>query len=269
MTHIFRVFPAISGWAGKLFLTPIFYIVNLTTFSLLALRDWIRYTPLLKKDSYRNLVTQMIFTGVDALPAIALLAVITGFIFTFRLIAIVDSVGGSDDLVNILVNVIGLEIGPLITAFILISRTGSAIVVDIGNMKLHGEIEGLEYLSININHFFVGPRLLGCAISQLVLTVYYTTITMITGVIISSFMLSAEYLQLLSSLSTAISPIMLLAFVIKNLSFGFMIAAAACYHGLKVVKSPTEVPQQTQQAITNSLITIFIIDAFMGLALLA
>ena len=268
MTHILRIFPAISGWTGRLVLTPIFYIINLMTFSLLALSDWRKNTRLLSRGSYRNIVTQMIFTGIDALPAINLLAIVAGFLFTFRLIAIVDSVGGTDDLVNILVNVIGLEIGPLITAFILISRTGSAIVVDMGNMKLHGEIEGLEYLAININHFFVAPRLLGCAISQLALTVYYTTITMVTGVIISSFMLSAEHLQLLSSLSTAISPTMLSAFIIKNLLFGFIIASCACYHGLKVIKSPTEVPQQTQQAIMNSLIIIFLVDGFMGLALL-
>lgn len=268
MIQILRVFTVILGWTGRLVLKPINYSINLITFSIFALRDWKNNNKLFRRNSYHNIVTQIIFTGIDALPAITFLALVAGFLFTFRLISIVDSVGGTDDLVNILVNVIGLEIGPLIAAFILVSRTGSAIVVDIGNMKLHGEIEGLELLAININDYLITPRLLSCAVSQLALTVYFTTITMVGGIILSSLMISSGHIQLLSSLPNAISPIMLTAFIIKNLLYGFIIAATACYHGLSVIKSPTEVPQQTQQAIVNSLVIVFIIDGFWGLALI-
>ncbi len=258
----------LSGWLGRLILKPIFYMINMITFSLFALNDWHKNHPLFKRSSYQNIVSQIIFTGIDALPAITFLALVAGFLFTFRLIVMLDTLGGTDNLINILVNVIGLEIGPLISAFILVSRTGSAIVVDIGNMKLHGEIEGLELLAININDYLVTPRLLSCAISQLALTVYFTSITMVVGIVLSSILISSGHLQLLSSLSMAISPMMLVAFVLKNLIFGFFIAATACYHGLSVVKSPTEVPQQTQQAIVNSLIMVFVLDSFLGLALL-
>ncbi|MCU7835218.1 MAG: ABC transporter permease [gamma proteobacterium symbiont of Taylorina sp.] len=268
MTNIFRVFSAISGWTGRLVLKPLLYIVDLSVFSLLALRDWKKNNSLFRRESYRNIVSQIIFTGIDALPAITFLALIAGFLFTFRLIALVDSVGGADDLVDILVNVIGLEIGSLIAALILVSRTGSAIVVDIGNMKLHGEIEGLEFLAININDYLITPRLLSCAISQLVLTVYFTSITMLGGILLSSIVLSAGHIQLLTLLLTAVNTDMLAAFIIKNLLFGFIIGAAACYHGLNVAKSPTEVPQQTQQAIVNSLVMIFVLDGLMGIALL-
>jgi phospholipid/cholesterol/gamma-HCH transport system permease protein len=256
------------GWTGRRFLTPIFYILNLIMFSLLALKDWRKHNKIFRRESYQNIVSQIIFTGIDALPAITFLALMAGFLFTFRLIAIVDSIGGADNLIDILVNVIGLEIGPLISAFILVSRTGSAIVVDIGNMKLHGEIEGLELLAININDYLITPRLLSCAVSQLSLTVYFTSITMITGIVLSSLLIAPGHLLLLSSLSTAVNPLMLVIFIIKNALFGFIIAATACYHGLSVVKSPTEVPQQTQQSIINSLVIIFIIDGVLAMALL-
>jgi phospholipid/cholesterol/gamma-HCH transport system permease protein len=268
MLKVFHIISTVFGWTGSLFLKPTFYLFNLTTFSFYVLVDWKKHNKLFDRNSYKNVVSQMIFTGIDALPAITLLAFIVGFLFTFRLISIVDSVGGTEDLVDILVKVIGLGIAPLISAFILISRTGSAIVVYIGNMKLHGEIQSLELLAVNINNFLIAPELISCAISQLALTVYFTIITMIGGILLSSFIISEDHLQLLSLLPQAITPSLLAAFVVKNLLYGFIIASTACYHGLSVMKSLTEMPQQTQKAIINSLVIIFLIDALLGLALL-
>lgn len=269
MLNSFQTITLLFGWIGRLFLKPTLYLINLTTFSINVVLDWKKNNKLLKKSSYKKIISQLIFTGIDALPAITLLAIIVGFLFTFRLIAIVDSVGGTEDLVDLLIKVIGLGIAPLISAFILISRTGSAIVVYIGNMKLHGEIQSLELLAINVNNFLIAPELISCAIAQLVLTVYFTMITIVGGILLSSFMISNEHLELLSLLPEAISPTMLAAFVVKNLLYGFIIGSTACYHGLSVVKSLTEMPQQTQKAIINSLIIIFIIDALLGLALLS
>ncbi len=269
MSQLINTIDSLFGWPGRLVITRSLYAVNLMTFSLHALRDWYRNNNILKSDSYRNVVAQIIFTGVDALPTILFLGAVASFLFTFRLIAVVESIGGTEDLVDILANIIGLEIGPLIAAIILISRTGSAIVVDLGNMKLHGEIEALEMLAINVNDYLIAPRLLGAAISQLAITVFFTTVTMVGGILLSGLLLNTAHFELMFTLTTAISPDMLAAFVMKNVLFGFMIAATACYHGMSVIKSPTEIPQQTQRAIVNSLIMLFIIDGLLGLALLA
>lgn len=269
MVHVINVIDSVLGWPGRVAISRAMYTIDLMTFSIQSLKDWRHNNRIFKSESYRNVVAQIIFTGVDALPTITFLGVAASFIFTFRLIAVVDSIGGTEDLVDILTNIIGLEIGPLIAAIILINRTGSAIVVDLGNMKLHGEIEGLELLAININDYLIAPRLLGVAISQLAITVYFTLITMVGGILLSGLMLSVSHFELLASLSTVFSPILLAAFVVKNLVFGFIIAATACYHGMRVKHSPTEVPQQAQRAIVNSLILLFIIDGLLGIALLA
>jgi phospholipid/cholesterol/gamma-HCH transport system permease protein len=258
----------VTGWPGRQLIQRFLYVVDLTSFGMLAVRDWALKARLFDTRSYSTIVSQIIFTGVDALPTITFLGLLTGFLFTFRLIGILDSVGGASDLVDILAAVIGLEIGPLLAAFILISRTGSAIVVDIGNMKLHGEIEGLENLGININDYLVAPRLIGAAISQLAITVYFTFITLVFGIILSGVFLSSAHFEFLTTLESAFDFQIVGAFVVKNLLFGYIIATTACYHGLSVHSSATEVPQQTQRAIVNSLVIIFIVDGLMGIALL-
>ena len=66
----------------------------------------------------------------------------------------------------------------------------------------------------------------------------------------------------------AFDPVALIGFIVKNVMFGLIIGAGACYHGLRVGVSPTEVPQETQRAIVNSLVLIFLLDGLMAVVLL-
>ena len=256
---------SILGWPGAFVLRRLEYLVNLTTFVCFALVDWFSRVRFFSRHSYRPLVTQIIFTGVDAMPSIVFLALVTGFILTFRMIALFDSV---TDTMTMLIYMIGLEVGPMIAAITLISRTASAISVDIGNMKLHREIQSLEFMGVNINEYLIAPRILGVTVSQLVVAVFFTVITLVSGIFLSGLLTSPSHFSYLFKLADSVEPMMLLLFVVKNILFGLTIGAVSCYHGLRVGTSATEVPQQTQKAIVNILIMLFIIDGISAMVLL-
>jgi len=257
----------LTGWPGRRFIQSVLYVIDLVTFSSKALLEWFRNNRIFESRSYQTVVQQIIFTGVDALPTITLLGLVTGFLFTYRLIDVVSSLGAADDIVGLLVNIICLGIGPFIAAIILISRTGSAIVVDMGNMKLHGEIDGLEMVGINIYDLLVAPRIIGCAVSQLVITVYFTFISLVTGIILSGIFLTDSHFELLITMSSSFTPYLVMIFISKNLIFGFIIATVSSYNGLSVNQSATEIPQRTTRAIVDCLVFVFIIDGLLALML--
>jgi phospholipid/cholesterol/gamma-HCH transport system permease protein len=253
------------GAPGYFLLNKFDYLINLSCFVIFTLFNWFRNRQLFSRQSYRPLITQIIFSGVDAMPTILFLSLVTGFIFTFRIIALFESV---TDTLGLLIYIIGLEAGPMIAAIILISRTGSAITVDLANMKLHREIQAMEWMGIDVNDYLVAPRIIGVTISQLAVAVFFTFLTLISGILLSGLLLSPTHFKLFFSLSDHIDPLVLLIFIVKNMLFGITIGATSCYHGLKVGSSPTEVPQQTQQAIINMLIMLFIIDGVVALLML-
>ncbi len=258
----------VTGWPGRKLIKNVLYVINLVTFSMLALRDWKRKNKLFESRSYSTTVTQIIFTGVDALPTITFLGLATGFIFTFRLISISNSFGGTDDIINLLITVICLSAGPFLAAIIIISRTGSAIVVDLGNMKLHGEIEALENMGVNINDYLVAPRIISTAISQLAITVYFTVIALLSGILMSAVFINPSHFSFIASIGDAFTPHIISIFIIKNIIFGYIIATVACYNGLRVQQSATEVPQRTTASIVQSLSFVFIIDILITLAVI-
>ena len=257
----------VTGWPGRQLIRQVLYVVNLATFSTLALRDWLNKNKLFSSRSYSTTVAQIIFTGIDALPTITFLGLATGFIFTFRLISITDSLGGSEDIINLLITIICLSVGPFLAAVIIISRTGSAIVVDLGNMKLHGEIEALENMGININDYLVAPRIISTAISQLAITVYFTVIALLSGIVISAVFANPSHFTFIFKISNSFTPYLMSIFVIKNIIFGYVIATVACYNGLRVKNSATEVPQRTTASIVQSLSFVFVIDSLLTLAI--
>ena len=160
-----------------------------------------------------------------------------------------------------------MQLGSLITAIVLIGRSGSAIVVDLGNMKLHREVEGLELLGIDINDLIVAPRLIGASVAQMSLSVFFAGIATFGGVAAAGLLFSGGYLRLIVPLMSAFTPAQIVVFLIKNLLFGLIIAGTAAFHALRVGVSPTEVPQETQRAIVNGLLLVFVLDGLFAVAL--
>jgi len=257
-----------AGWTGRRTIQILSHWMDLVTFTVQALNIWRPYRNISNRATYTALLNQMIFTGVDAVPLFTLLGLTIGMGITTQLIFLMHTVGNVQDVANMLSQVVATELGPLITAIILIGRSGSAITVDLGNTNVNGELSALELLGIDINDLFVVPRIISTTISQMMLAVYFSFITLISGIALSDLLFGISGLEHLSELISALDPKDVLVFFIKNLLFGVIIGATACFHALKIGSSITEVPQRTQRAIVQSITLVFILDVFMVLAVL-
>ncbi len=263
MLHSLFVIP---DYLGRQIGQASIYLVNLATFAVTALvRDHDR--GLFNRATFNATVTQVIFTGVDALPLISLLAVATGISVAASLVTVVEVFRDPGDVIDVLIKVIVLELGALMTAIVIIGRSGSAIAVDLGNARLGGEIEGLELLGIDIDRFIVIPRLLGAGIAQVVLSVYFSLLALVSGILMPALFKAPAYFSYFAEIPKAFDPAQIILFLVKNLLFGFVISTAACFHGLQVSRSVTEVPQQTQKAIVVSLAMIFLIDGLIAIGI--
>lgn len=211
------------------------------------------------------LVTQIIFSGIDSfIPTMLLVSVATG-VSAAELILTLQAYGSEKEVVNLLIHFLALQLSPLLTAIVLICRSGSAVAVDMGNMAINREIRGLELLGIDVLVYLGFPRMVGIAISQIVLAVYFSCVAVILGIFFSVLLESSSNFKYFFLLIASITPQELVEFLFKNMLFGLIIGSNACFHGLRVKYSVTEVPQETQQAIIHSLISIFFLNALFVL----
>jgi phospholipid/cholesterol/gamma-HCH transport system permease protein len=202
------------------------------------------------------IVQQISRSGVRLLPLATFLAVALGFIVIGQTVSVLNRVGAQDLLGTIMVTVVVRELGPLLTAILVLCRAGAATVVELGTARALGEVEALEVLGIDPIHYFVVPRLVGMAVGMFSLTVY-----LILGALLSGYLwaflqdvplLPGEYFRQMAEALNGLDFVLLGA---KTIGLGGVIALVTCYHGLAQPLSIGEVSRATVRAVgqTNLL----------------
>ncbi len=203
---------------------------------------------------------QIFYTGVNALPLVTVLAMATGCVVALQGVQL-SILGGVSMIGQLLVVFVVREVGPLLTALVVIARSGTAMASELGNMRANREIEALESMGINPLSFIVFPRLVGGLISVLCLSLYFIFISLLGGFLVAKFAhdISFNYYMTLILNSLTFNDAYL--FLIKNTFGGVMIFAISCQQGFSVRKSPTEVPAVTTQAVVKSILFVVVFNS--------
>lgn len=221
---------------------------------------------------------QIYFTGWQALPLITVLALATGGISILQSAAQLNLIGGTSMLGNILVVIIVREVGPLLTALIVVARSGTAVASEIGNMRVNREIEALETMGINPLSYIVFPRIVGGVVSVICLAFCFNVIALMGGYAVSRLINDMPFSFYADSLANALAIEDVGLFLLKNAFSGMIIFVVCCYQGMLVKSSSHEVPQVTTKAVVNSVIyvvsfnlivsTLFYLNQLLKLGLL-
>jgi phospholipid/cholesterol/gamma-HCH transport system permease protein len=203
---------------------------------------------------------QIYFTGWQALPLISVLALASGSIVIMQSQAQLSLLGGGNMIGNLLVVIIVREISPLLTALIVIARSGTAVASELGNMRVNREIEALETMGINPLSYVVFPRLVGGIISVVCLAFYFIVIALIGGFLVTRFVDSTPFSFYADSLANAFAAEDVILFLLKNLFSGAIIFTVSSYQGMLVQQSPHEVPQVTTKAVVNSVVYVTVFN---------
>lgn len=206
------------------------------------------------------IAAQVYFTGFQALPLISTLALCTGSILILQGMGNLTLLGGTEMIGNFLIVVLSREAAPLLTALVVIARSGTAVASEVGNMRANREIEALESIGINPLSFIVFPRVIGGVISVMCLAFYFNVVALIGGFFLTKFFHNMPFNFYSESLLQAFAKEDVYEFILKNSFSGMIIFVVCCYQGLSVKKSPHEVPQVTTQAVVKSVIYVTVFN---------
>jgi phospholipid/cholesterol/gamma-HCH transport system permease protein len=210
---------------------------------------------------------QIFFTGNEALKVVFVISMAVGVAIISQISNVTDAGRGSL-IGKVFVWVVIREIAPLITALVVIARSGSAIAIEMGQMKLKGEIEYLETLGIPGEQYFLMPRVIGAGIALLVLNFYFNLIAVTSGFLVSWLGWHIPLSHIKQGLISALTLKEILITSSKSLLFGIVIAAVGCNAGLRVGESITEIPQAGTKSVINSMIIVFIADVLISFTFL-
>ena len=201
---------------------------------------------------------QIYFTGLEASGIIVTIAVLLGAVIITQVVSLVGNDGSLTG--KILVWVVMRELAPLLTAIIVIARSGTAIAAELGSMKINGEIDAIEMLGIPADRYLIMPRILGVTISVVILTFYFVLSACMASFLIASIGWHIPYQQFVQGIMLSLGATEVIMLFSKSLVFGLFVSATCCCYGLGVGRSATEIPQAATKAVMTSLFAVFFLD---------
>ncbi|WP_245534683.1 ABC transporter permease [Spirochaeta africana] len=207
------------------------------------------------------LIMQIFFTGVEAVATIALISLGIGAIIIVQGMAILPQFGAQDVMYTLLILIITRELGPLLTAFIVAARSGSAISTELGNMVVSHEVEAYVAVGINPVSYLAVPRVIGVTLSLLGLNIYFNIFGLVGSYGVVRLFQDLPLDEYVYNLATGLELWDLLAPVLKSVAFGMIIGTVSTYYGFQVKRAITEVPQKTIKAIGSSIVLCIIANA--------
>jgi phospholipid/cholesterol/gamma-HCH transport system permease protein len=241
----------------------IFSVQGLGAFALISLGVLVTKFRVARGVIYPLTLQQTFRAGVNLLPLALFLSVALGFIVIGQTVAVLNRVGAQQLLGTVMVMVVVRELGPLLAAMLVLSRVGTATVVELGTARALGEVEALEVLGIDPIHYFVVPRFVGMAAGIFALTVY-----LILGALLSGYLwaflqdvplLPSEYFRQLADNLTWLDFFLLAA---KTAGFGGVIGLVTCFYGLAQPLSLNEVSGATVRAVGQSIVLCALLETF-------
>lgn len=199
------------------------------------------------------LVSQIYFTGVEALPILAVISLGIGAAVIIQGVSLLPKFGQSELTYKILILVITRELGPLLTALIIAARSGSAITTELGNMVVDHEVEAYVAAGINPIYHLAAPRVIGVTVAMVFLNLYFNLFGLLGSCWIASLIHGIPIGEYLGNLVMVMNAGDVLSSVLKSLVFGIILSTVSTYYGFKVNRAVTEVPQKTIQSLGVSM----------------
>jgi phospholipid/cholesterol/gamma-HCH transport system permease protein len=259
-----------TNFIGRKFFLFLLTIQGIGAFALITLGVTVRKMRSARSVTMPLALQEVSRSGVRLFPMFVFISLVLGLVVIGETVSWASKVGATQFLGPVMVLVVVRELGPMVTALLALSRSGTSNVIELGTARALGEVEALEALGIDPIHYLVVPRVIGMAVGIFSLAVYFIIGSLVSGYLWAFLqnvpLRPGDYFQQLAQSLTTLDFVVL---ALKSALFGVAIAVITCYHGLAQPLRLDEISRATVRAVAQSVIACVVIDALFIILYLA
>ena len=201
-------------------------------------------------------IKQIYFIGYRSLLVIVVAGVFVGMVVALQFYDTLVRFGS----VSLLGAAVGLslmrELGPVITALVVIGRAGSAICAELGIMRNESQIDALECMAIDPYRYLIAPRLLAALVSVPLLTAVFITVGILGGYFVGVILFGVSPGSYFAGMYDAVLGRDLVMGASKSLVFGLLMIWVATAKGffLHLDKSGAHGSEGVSKVTTDTVV---------------
>jgi phospholipid/cholesterol/gamma-HCH transport system permease protein len=203
----------------------------------------------------------MYVMGVQSLPIVIVTASLAGIVTSQQ--------GGYQFTGSIPLYVLGslvaetmvLEMGPVLTAIVLVGRVGARITAELGTMVVSEQIDAYHSLGRDPVAILVAPRIMAGIVVMPILVAIADAVGILVGMFAAKLTTGLGYESFLYGANLFWHSWDLVYSLTKALAFGFAIPLISTHMGLRTAGGAAGVGRQTTASVMFMTLTILALDA--------
>jgi phospholipid/cholesterol/gamma-HCH transport system permease protein len=211
-----------------------------------------------------KLKQQIYFIGMKSVFVICLTGAFTGMVLGLQGYYALLRVGSTGALGGAVALPLIREMGPVLTAIMVIARGGSAMAAEIGIMRISEQIDALETMDINPIRFLISPRIAAALVCFPLLTALFDVVGIFGGYLTGSVLLGVNPSLYFARVESSIHMDDVTEGFIKSIVFAVVVVSICCYQGyythMRAEFGAKGVSLSTTRAVVISCVVILIVD---------
>jgi phospholipid/cholesterol/gamma-HCH transport system permease protein len=211
-----------------------------------------------------KVLQQVYFIGMKSIFVICLTGAFTGMVLGLQGYYLLVKYGSTGVLGSAVALSLIREMGPVLTAIMVIARGGSAMAAEIGIMRISEQIDALETMDVDPIRFLVSPRIAAALISFPLLTALFDVVGILGGYLTGSVLLGLNPGLYFARVESSVAMVDVTGGFIKSLVFAVIVVSICCYQGYythtRAEFGAKGVSQSTTSAVVLSCVLVLIAD---------
>ena len=211
--------------------------------------------------SFRSVISQLYIMGVQSIPIVMVAAILAGIVTSQQGGYQFQSTIPAYVLGSVVTASVVLELGPVLTAIVLVGRVGARITAELGTMKVSEQMDAFHALGRDPIAVLAAPRILAGLLAVPILVAMANLMGVLSGMYAARLTIGLGYETFLYGARLFWHSWDLLYSMMKAVAFGFLIPVISVHMGLQTAQGAAGVGKQTTNAVMFMTVSILVVDA--------
>lgn len=204
----------------------------------------------IKKPPLFSLIrNQMYEIGVLSLPVVAITGYSTGMVLAAQSIFQLRDLGVENATGLMVTKAMMVELGPVLTAFMVTGRVGASMCAELGTMKVTEQIDALKSMTVDPLWYLISPRFIAGTLMLPLLTVFSCVMGIGGGYMIAVGYYGMQPGYFLDPLPIHVTTFDFFSGIAKAFAFGIIIITVSCYRGMHTSGGAAGVGRSTTSSV--------------------
>ncbi len=192
---------------------------------------WRAFLLIFRRKQFSMIIQQVYFIGAKSANIVMLVGFFTGMVMGLQMYYVMIKFGAEGMLGSAVALSLVRELGPVLTAIMIVARAGSSMTAELGILRISEQISALDTMLIDPIRYLISPRIAASIISFPLLTALFDVVGIIGGYFTGVVLLGVKSGIYFNRMVSDVEMQDVTGGFVKSIVFSILVSTICCYQG--------------------------------------